>query len=144
MLGRGALAAAAAHVRLGDACGMAERIGEQVHILGAAPGEAEAAVGEAELAACLVGREALRDRAGARARAWSALVDPRDRPLECLRDLRQPRRTNPVDALLVFMDLLEGQTKRLRQPGLADADHEPRLANAIPHMGVDRIGSLPR
>ena len=75
-------------------------------------------------------------------RRWSALEEERHRHLEDEGDLLQPARTDAIGALLVFLDLLKRQAKRIAQLLLTHAQHHAPHAHAAPDVLVDRIGGL--
>ncbi len=68
------------------------------------------------------------------------LVEELHRHAEHLRKIEQPARTNAVDALLVFLHLLERQTQLLAELLLAHAEQHAAKAHAAADMNVDRIG----
>jgi hypothetical protein len=62
--------------------------------------------------------------------------------LEKLRDLLQPARADPIRALLVFLNLLEGQSEGLAELFLAETEKHAAQPNATANMPVDVIGRL--
>ena len=75
--------------------------------------------------------------------AGRAFKEKFHRHLENVRDLLQPAGADPVDALLVFLDLLEGKVEAVGQGGL-HAEHQAAHADARADVLVGRVGSLDR
>src|SRR5580704_229076 len=63
---------------------------------------------------------------------------------ENVRNLLQPAGADPVDALLVFLDLLEGKVEAVGQGGLRHAEHQAAHPYARADMLVGRVGSFDR
>jgi hypothetical protein len=72
--------------------------------------------------------------------AGDAFEQERHRDLKDFGNLLQAAGADAVGALLVFLDLLEGQPERIAQSFLAHAHHEPAHAHAAADMSVNRIG----
>ena len=67
--------------------------------------------------------------------------EERDRHVQDLAELVQPRRADPVDAALVLLDLLEGQARAAdAEPLLAHAEQRAPQAQPAADVHVDRIG----
>ena len=71
-----------------------------------------------------------------------AVEEERDRDLQDVGNLLQPAGTDPIGALLVFLDLLERQAERIPKLLLAHAEHHSAHSDPAPHMFVDGVGSL--
>src|SRR5579862_8055723 len=76
--------------------------------------------------------------------ALGAFKEELDGHAENVRDLVQPAGADPVDALLVFLDLLEGEVEAFSQGGLRHAEHQAAHADARADMLIGRVGSLDR
>src|ERR1700688_3210481 len=76
--------------------------------------------------------------------AGRAFKEKLDGHAENVRDLLQPAGADPVDALLVFLDLLEGKVKAVGQGGLRHAEHQAAHPYARADMLVGRVGSFDR
>ena len=66
----------------------------------------------------------------------------RHRHVEHARQIEQARGADAVRAVLVFLDLLEGQADRRGQLGLAEAQQGPPQPDAAADMNVDRAGLI--
>ena len=53
-----------------------------------------------------------------------------DPAIECMCDVHQPREADPVEAALVFLNLLKGEADSIRQARLRNAQALPSLAYA--------------
>jgi hypothetical protein len=62
--------------------------------------------------------------------------------IEDARHLEQAPGADPVNAFLVFLDLLEGQALEIAQPFLAHADQHPADTHTIADLYVYWIGLL--
>jgi hypothetical protein len=64
------------------------------------------------------------------------------RRVENLRNRLQPAGADAIGALLVFLDLLEGQPQRIRKLLLAHAEHHAAHADAAADILIGWIGNL--
>src|SRR5205814_8661027 len=62
--------------------------------------------------------------------------------LQDVRDVLEPPRADAVDALLVFLYLLERDAERVAELRLAHAEHHPAHAYAAADVPVDRVWDL--
>ena len=76
----------------------------------------------------------------AASRRRRVLVEELHRHAEHLRQIEQPAGADAVDALLVLLDLLEGQAELLAELLLAHAEQHAAEAHPAADMHVDRIG----
>lgn len=69
-----------------------------------------------------------------------ALVKVSDRNAKYMRNLIQPAGAYSIDALLVFLDLLEGQTKKFAEFFLTHANQHSAKADPIADLSIDWVG----
>jgi hypothetical protein len=62
-----------------------------------------------------------------------------DRHAEHFGNLGQASGADPVDALLVFLDLLEGHAQLIRQRGLRQATRQSFYSDPMSHFDIHRI-----
>jgi hypothetical protein len=79
-------------------------------------------------------------RARLGAAGFEIAEEMRNRHVQDIGDLRQPRCTDPIGAALVFLDLLEGEPERSGERLLVHPDQQPSRADAGADMNIDRVG----
>jgi hypothetical protein len=68
--------------------------------------------------------------------------EKRNRYVKDVRELLKTAGANAVGALLVLLDLLEGQSQSVRQPRLRKVEHKSSHADASTHVAVYRVQPL--
>jgi hypothetical protein len=76
--------------------------------------------------------------------ARRSVEEKRNRHLKDLRNVLQPARANAIGSLLIFLNLLERQSKPVRKVGLAHFEHQAAHAHAAANMLVDGIKTVSR
>ena len=71
-----------------------------------------------------------------------ALEEEWDRHLQDMANLLQPARADPVGSLLVFLDLLKGNSESIAEPRLTHVQHHTAHAHATANVLVYGIGRL--
>ncbi len=89
-----------------------------------------------------IGRRRVLGETGRGRSGRRALEEERNRHAQDIGNMLQPAGTNSIGALLVFLDLLEGNPEILSQLLLAHADHHASHTHSASDVLVNRIGRL--